>query len=115
LVKAIERVAAKYEDPEVIRSWFELVHNTITKYGIHDADIYNFDKTGFMMGVISTAMVVTSSDGYTKAKRMQPGNREWATVIQGQSLCASFSQFDRSSLEKAAKCNKTSRFGRRIL
>jgi hypothetical protein len=74
---------AKCEDPDVIRSWFELVRNTITKYGIHDADIYNFDETGFMMGVISTAMVVTSSDGRSKAKRIQPGNREWATVIQG--------------------------------
>ena len=28
---------AKCEDPEVIRGWFELVHNTITKYGIHDS------------------------------------------------------------------------------
>ncbi len=74
---------AKCEDPEVIRGWFELVHNTIAKYGIHDADIYNFDETGFMMGIISTAMVVTSSDGRAKAKMVQPGNREWVTVIQG--------------------------------
>ncbi|KFZ25161.1 hypothetical protein V502_00372 [Pseudogymnoascus sp. VKM F-4520 (FW-2644)] len=50
-------------DPEVIHSWFELLRNTIAKYGIYEADIYNFDETGFMMGVISTAMVVTSSDG----------------------------------------------------
>jgi hypothetical protein len=35
------------------------------------------------MGVISTAMVVTSSDGHAKAKKIQPGNREWVTVIQG--------------------------------
>ena len=74
---------AKCEDPEVIRGWFELVRNTIAKYGIHDADIYNFDETGFMMGVISTATVVTSSDGRSKAKKVQPGNREWVTVIQG--------------------------------
>jgi hypothetical protein len=74
---------AKCEDPEVIRGWFELVRNTIAKYGINDTDIYNFDETGFMMGVISTGMVVTSSDGRAKAKRVQPGNREWVTVIQG--------------------------------
>ena len=36
-----------------------------------------------MMGVISTAMVITSSEGHAKAKRVQPGNREWVTVIQG--------------------------------
>jgi DDE superfamily endonuclease len=35
------------------------------------------------MGVISTGMVVTSSDRRAKAKRVQPGNREWVTVIQG--------------------------------
>jgi hypothetical protein len=74
---------AKCEDPEVIRGWFELVRNTIAKYGINDGDIYNFDETGFMMGVISTATVVTSSEGRAKAKKIQPGNREWVTVIQG--------------------------------
>ena len=45
-----------------------------------DADIYNFDETGFMMGVISTAMGVTSSERSGRAKAKQPGNREW--VIQ---------------------------------
>ena len=47
-----------------------------------DADIYNFDETGFIMGVISTAMVVTSSERAGRAKAKQPGNREWVTVIQ---------------------------------
>ena len=50
---------AKCEDPTIISGWFLLLENTIAKYGIVDADIYNFDETGFMMGVISTAMVVT--------------------------------------------------------
>jgi hypothetical protein len=74
---------AQCEDPAIIRGWFTLVRNTIAKYGIHDADIYNFDETGFMMGVISAAMVVSSSDGRVKAKKVQPGNREWVTVVQG--------------------------------
>jgi hypothetical protein len=74
---------AKCKDPDIIHSWFELVRNTIAKYGINDEDIYNFDETGFMMGIISTAMVVTSSDGHINAKRIQPGNLEWVTVIQG--------------------------------
>ena len=56
--------------------------NTIAKYSICDEDIYNFDETGFIMGVISTGMVVTSSDGRAKAKKIQPGNREWVTVVQ---------------------------------
>ena len=53
---------AKCEDPEVIRAWFRLVQNTVAKYGILDEDIYNFDETGFQMGVISTAKVVTSAE-----------------------------------------------------
>jgi hypothetical protein len=36
-----------------------------------------------MMGIIFAGMVVTTSDGLSKAKLAQPGNREWATVIQG--------------------------------
>jgi hypothetical protein len=74
---------AQCEDPEIIRGWFALVRNTIAKYGIQEADIYNFDETGFLMGIISTAMVVTSSERRGRAKSKQPGNREWATVIQG--------------------------------
>ncbi|KAG6989111.1 hypothetical protein FocnCong_v021118 [Fusarium oxysporum f. sp. conglutinans] len=53
------------------------------KYGILDEDTYNFDETGFMMGIIFACMVVTTSDGRGKAKLAQPVNREWATVIQG--------------------------------
>ena len=36
-----------------------------------------------MMGIIFAGMVVTTSDGRSKAKLAQPSNREWATVIQG--------------------------------
>jgi hypothetical protein len=74
---------AKCEDPKIIGEWFTLVQNVKAKYGIVDDDIYNFDETGFMMGIIFTGMVVTTSDGRSKAKLAQPGNREWATVIQG--------------------------------
>jgi DDE superfamily endonuclease. len=59
------------------------MRNIIAKYAIAESDIYNFDETGFMIGVISTATSVTSSDGRVKAKKLQPGNREWVTVIQG--------------------------------
>ena len=74
---------AQCEDSDVINAWFQLVRNTIAKYGIQDADTYNFEETGFMMGMISTAMVVTSSERRGKPKLAQPGNREWVSVIQG--------------------------------
>ncbi|OBS15737.1 hypothetical protein FPOA_13465 [Fusarium poae] len=74
---------AKCEDPTIIRNWFKLVQNTIAKYGIQTNDIWNFDETGFMMGMISTGKVVTSIERRGRPKSVQPGNREWVTVIQG--------------------------------
>ena len=59
---------AKCEDPKVIGEWFALVRNVKAKYGIVDDDIYNFDETGFMMGIIFAGMVATTSDGCGKAK-----------------------------------------------
>jgi hypothetical protein len=36
-----------------------------------------------MMGVILTGAVVTASKRRGRLKAVQPGNREWTTVIQG--------------------------------
>ena len=67
---------AQCEDPDIIHAWFELVKKIKLQYGITDDDTYNFDETGFIMGIISTAMVVTTSEGRRRAKMAQPGNRE---------------------------------------
>ena len=53
------------------------------KWGIVDNDIYNFDETSFIMGKILSQLVIIGLEGYSKKKRIQPGNREWVTVIQG--------------------------------
>jgi hypothetical protein len=83
LSRAYDLQRALCEDPELIKKWFELVKNMRAKYGIQDCDFYNFDETGFMMGVISgTGMVVTSSERKGRAKKLQPGNREWVTAIE---------------------------------
>jgi DDE superfamily endonuclease/helix-turn-helix, Psq domain len=81
--RSYDNQRALCEDPEKIQDWFRLVANFIAKYGICVEDIYNFDETGFLMGILSTTTVVTSSDRTTKPKLVQPGNREWVTVIQG--------------------------------
>jgi hypothetical protein len=77
---------AMNEDARVITRWFELVRETKEKYGILDEDIHNFDESGFMMGVIKSQMVFTASEKRTNPKKIQPGNREWVTIIQG--ICA---------------------------
>jgi len=71
------------EDPEVIQGWFRLVENTKAKYGILDEDTYNFDESGFMMGVISTGAVVTGSERRGRPKTVQQGDREWTSIIEG--------------------------------
>jgi hypothetical protein len=71
------------EDSGVVQGWFSLVANIKAKYGIQDDDTYNFNKAGFMMGQISTGAVVTASERRGRPKAVQPGNREWTTVIQG--------------------------------
>ena len=74
---------AKCEDPCTINAWFQHVQETRLSYGINDEDIYNFDKTGFQMGIIATSKVITSSDTIGRATVIQPGNREWVTAIEG--------------------------------
>ena len=65
---------AKCEDPEIISGWFRLVRNFMSLHGIVEDDVYNFDETGFLMGMISSTLVVTTSEGRGKAKLVQPGN-----------------------------------------
>jgi len=73
---------AEVEDPKLISLWFKLVGDTIAKYGVAEEDIFNFDETGFQMGVISTSKVITSSDRKGRLRTKQPGNRKWVTTIE---------------------------------
>jgi hypothetical protein len=73
---------AKCEDPKIIQEHFDRVRNAISEYGILPEDIYNFDETGFAMGLCASAKVVTGSDRYAQPKLLQPGNREWVTAIE---------------------------------
>jgi len=65
---------AKCEDLKIIGEWFALMHNTKVKYGILNKDTYNFNKIGFIMGIITPIIVVTTLNGRGKAKQAQPGN-----------------------------------------
>ncbi len=44
------------------------MQNIKAKYGIVEDDIYNFDKTKFIMGIIFASIVVITLDGCSKAK-----------------------------------------------
>jgi hypothetical protein len=68
-------------NPTIISPWFSLVRNVKAKYGILDEDTYNFDETGFQMGVGGSVKVVTASERRLRPLQVQPGDREWATLI----------------------------------
>jgi hypothetical protein len=68
------------------------VDETKAKYGVHDEDVHNFDETGFQMGVIGSMKVVTGSERRSRPDLVQPGDREWVTVIQ--SICSDGSYTD---------------------
>ena len=41
----------------------------MAEHGIIKKDVYNFDETGFMIGVIVSGMVVTSTERRAKPKQ----------------------------------------------
>ena len=53
---------AQCEDPAIMKEWFNLVESTIARYGIANADIWNFDETGFAMGLVCRHLVVTGAE-----------------------------------------------------
>jgi hypothetical protein len=76
---------AKCEDQKIIQEYFDRVQEATLEYGILPEDIYNFDETGFAMGLCATAKVITGSDRYGRPNLLQPGNREWVTAIEAVS------------------------------
>jgi hypothetical protein len=80
--KGYNYARTKCEDPQIISEWFSLVQKTIISYGIDPDDIYNFDETGFAMGLIATAKVITRKEYYGRRTLLQPGNRAWVTTIE---------------------------------
>ncbi|KAJ8118479.1 hypothetical protein OPT61_g560 [Boeremia exigua] len=84
--QAKDRQRILQEDPEIINAWFKLVEDTKAKYSIHNDNIYNFNKTGFQIGVALSLKVVTGSERRARPELVQLGDRKWVTVIE--SICA---------------------------
>ena len=73
---------AKQEDPKVLKEWFEIVRKVIQEHGIHEDDIWNFDETGFAMGLCTTSKVITAAERSERPRTVIQGNREWVTIIE---------------------------------
>lgn len=65
------------EDPKEIQKWFNTVQHTIIEHGITDDDIWNFDETGFAMGLTGRSYIVSSSEFKESQQKVTiPSNRE---------------------------------------
>ena len=81
-IRRITYQRAKQEDPKVLKQWFETVRKAIQEHGIHEDDIWNFDETGFAMGLCTTSKVITAAERSERPRTVIQGNREWATIIE---------------------------------
>ena len=64
------------------KALYNTLNGAFAEYRIQPEDIYNFDETGFAMGLCATNKVVTSSEQHGCTKLLQPGNCKWVTVIE---------------------------------
>lgn len=78
---------ARSEYPKVILPWFKLFENTIQKYGITSEDIYNFDKSGYAIGINSIQIIITSAKYHGRRVILQPGNGECVSAIEYIGAC----------------------------
>jgi hypothetical protein len=75
----IERLRA--QDKSMVRKWFTNYEEAIRKYGILPEDLYNFDETGFRIGVGTDQWIVTR-EPRRKIVSGSVTNREYATVVE---------------------------------
>lgn len=79
--RGLDYKRAKMEDIPIMQKWFTVIEGTIAQYNIQPSDMYNFDKTGFMMGIVKGFYIITRADRQGTGRHVQPGNRDWVTVI----------------------------------
>jgi len=84
-VAGLDKERAEAQDPDIFRHWFELYKTTVQKYSIKLRNRYNMDEKGIMMGFIGKVKVIISKHD-KKIYMTQPGNREWASLIECISL-----------------------------
>lgn len=70
-------------DPSVVEAYFDVLEKTIAKYRILPKNIFNMDKTGFLIGQSQCRyIIVPRENGKNQRFRSQPGNWETITVIE---------------------------------
>jgi hypothetical protein len=83
----IERKRA--HDKTTIEQWFQSYHQALEKYGITPHDLYNFDETGFSIGVGRDQWIITR-EPRRKIFGSNEMNREHLTAIEAKAQMALF-------------------------
>ncbi|KAJ5152498.1 hypothetical protein N7492_009778 [Penicillium capsulatum] len=82
--RALDIERQRAADKKVVSKWFESYQATIESYGIQPNDIYNFDETGFQIGVERDQYIITREP----KKKIVSGsvtNHESVTVVEAVS------------------------------
>lgn len=81
----LDKERALSHDPSMVNGWFKLYADTVQRYNIQRADIYNMDEKGFAIGLAGRVKVICPKYDL-KAYMNQCGNREWVSLIECISL-----------------------------
>ena len=73
---------ALYENLVIISGFFDCLLQHKQEYKIANKDIYNFNETGFQIGIAIIAKVIYSSDYLEKPSLIQLGNREQMIMVE---------------------------------
>jgi hypothetical protein len=82
--KPIELKRKLAHNPAVIQNWFERFQALRTQYGVLDEDIWNFDETGFRIGIGKSQWIVTTSTS-KRAYLACDNSRELITSVEAVS------------------------------
>ena len=74
--RKINHQRALCKDLKVISAFFDELQKVKNQYSIVDEDIYNFNETGFAMGLITIIKMVSRAEMPGKPWLIQLGNRE---------------------------------------
>ena len=68
-------------DRKVFQTWFELFNKTMEEHRILQANTYNMDEKGVLLGRSATSKVIVSAEARAKFIQ-QPGTRESITIVE---------------------------------
>src|ERR1700723_1894418 len=80
--KPLEIDRAVATDPIAINEWYELYHDVVDIHQIQDADQYNFDESGFRIGIGGNQFIITRLEEKSRFQSASETNRDFASCLE---------------------------------